>query len=128
MLLEQAVLSGQLVTVKIVADELERHSPSSYQKLTAIKNFVIPRITGLVGTVAEIMAQFPDFVDEDMENDPADPWVIALAARQRLTVVTNEFPTSFRRKPGAPRIPDVCDAFELECIDLDELLRRLGLY
>lgn len=127
MLLERAVEQGQLATVPMVAEELKRHSPGSHTKLTAIQNFVVPRITGLAATVAEITEQFPDFVAEDVEREPADPWIVAFAVRNRLTVVTNEFPTSFRRKPGAPRIPDVCQAFELECIEVDEFLRRLGL-
>ena len=127
MLLERAVEEGQLATVPMVADELKRHSPGSHIKLTAIPKFVVPRFTGLVAAVGEICKQFPDFVHEDAEHEPADPWVVAFAVRNRLTVVTNEFSTSFRRKPGAPRIPDVCQAFELECIELDEFLRRLGL-
>ena len=127
MLFEQSVKAGQLATVPMVAEELHRHSPPSHVKLMAIPKFVVPRFSGLVATVAEIIGQFPDLVDEDLEYEPADPWLVAFAVRRRFTVVTNEFPTSFRRKPGAPRIPDVCQAFELECIDMDEMLSRLGL-
>lgn len=123
---EQLAQGGQLLTVPMVADELKRHSPTTHSKLVAIPNLLVRRITALTATVADIVAQFPDLVRDDLDYEPADPWLVALAVQHRFAVVTQEFPTSFRRKPGAPRIPDVCEAFELECIDVDEMLARLN--
>jgi hypothetical protein len=52
----------------------------------------------------------------------ADPFVIALARLNTCTVVCEE-----RRKPSAPRIPDVCDALGVRCVPLLELVRERGL-
>jgi hypothetical protein len=79
--------------------------------------------------VREILARFPDFVDPNKPVPEADPFVIALAlARNRQVgllpaewvVVTQEK----LRPSGRPRIPNVCAAFDLRCIDILELFRQ----
>jgi hypothetical protein len=52
----------------------------------------------------------------------ADPFVIGLARMNGCAVVCEE-----RRKPSAPKIPDVCDALGIPCIPLLELVRQRGL-
>jgi hypothetical protein len=53
----------------------------------------------------------------------ADPFVIGLAMVEGCTVVTGERPSGSLAKP---RIPDVCDALEVSCIDLLGLFRQRG--
>lgn len=66
----------------------------------------------------KILAKFPDFADE-LKSKPvfADPWVVALAMAQGVTVVMMEH----RAQAGQrPKIPDVCEAFRIKCITLLE--------
>jgi nucleotide-binding universal stress UspA family protein len=58
---------------------------------------------------------------EDRVN--ADPFVIALARRHGLTVVSEE-----RRSgnPSAPKIPNVCAARGVRCVNLLGLMADLG--
>ena len=54
----------------------------------------------------------------------ADPWLIAHAIQSKGVVVTHE--SARRPQAKAARIPDVCHAFKVPCIDTYEMLDRLG--
>jgi hypothetical protein len=54
----------------------------------------------------------------------ADPWLIAHAMHSKGIVVTHE--SAKRPQAKTVRIPDVCDAFKLPCVDTYEMLDRLG--
>ena len=86
--------------------------------------------------VGEIVARFPRLIDPTKETPDADPFVIALAlARKEDTtqdnlyenrqyvVVSQETPSG---PGGKPKIPNVCQAYGLECVALVELFRREG--
>jgi len=53
----------------------------------------------------------------------ADPFVIALAKVENLAVVTGE---KASQNPSKPKIPDVCDELEIECLSILDLMRREG--
>ena len=57
------------------------------------------------------------------KGDPvADPFLIAKAgASMGVCVVTEE-----TRRPNAVRIPNVCDCFGIECINLQQMMEREG--
>ncbi|BCW92316.1 MAG: twitching motility protein PilT [Thermoanaerobaculum sp.] len=62
---------------------------------------------------------------EFAKADNADPWLVAYAVAERCVVVTNEkFDAKIRR---SIKIPNVCQAFNVQYVDLFEMLRRLGL-
>lgn len=51
----------------------------------------------------------------------ADPFVIAQAKRTGGTVVTEE-----SKPPNGARIPNICEHFEITCINLQQLMDREG--
>lgn len=51
----------------------------------------------------------------------ADPFVIAQAKQTGGTVVTEE-----AKPPNGARIPNICEHFEIPCIDLQQLMDREG--
>jgi hypothetical protein len=78
--------------------------------------------------VREILLRFPNLVDPNKPVPDADPFVIALAlAKNRQAgllpaawiVVTQEKMSA----SGRPRIPNVCAAFSVRCIDMLEMFR-----
>ena len=72
--------------------------------------------------VNEVLLQFPRLVDNRTGRSGADPWVIALAMiTQNCVIVTEENPTHSNNRP---KIPDVCDHFNLQCIKIVELIER----
>lgn len=75
-------------------------------------------------TVRQILAQFPKLLDTRTGKSGADPWVIALAMRSHnCVVVTHEKPTG---RPNRPKIPDVCQARSIECVDIAAVIKKEG--
>lgn len=63
----------------------------------------------------------------------ADPWIIAYASAYNLTVVTEEksnlrgIINSGNATRKEPKIPDVCEAMNIPCITLDEMILQMQL-
>jgi|SRR5215467_2078800 len=83
------------------------------------------------GEVQKYMNKVADHVMGNYEQQHAahflsgaDPWLIAHSIHSKGVVVTHES----ARRPDAKvaRIPDVCHAFKVPCIDTYEMLDRLG--
>jgi predicted nucleic acid-binding protein len=55
--------------------------------------------------------------------DPADPWIVAVAAKHGYTVVTNERPRSTMRIPAACRLPKI----DCRCIRGPHFLHEVGI-
>ena len=55
----------------------------------------------------------------------ADGWLVAYAAEHGLTVVTQEVAAPESKKEV--KIPDVCEAFEVPCLDTFEMMEKLNI-
>lgn len=55
----------------------------------------------------------------------ADGWLVAYAAEHGLTVVTQE--VAAPESKNEVKVPDVCEAFKVHCIDTFEMLGNLGV-
>ena len=73
--------------------------------------------------VAGILSNHPRLVDARKTRSTADPFVIAVAQVDGLTVVSGEIPSNNLRKP---KIPYVCSALGIKHIRLLELLGLEG--
>lgn len=72
--------------------------------------------------LAEVRREYPRMSGANKGRERADSWIVAHARFERdTTVVTEESP---RRNAG---IPAACRAYGIECINLDEFLRRESL-
>ena len=71
-----------------------------------------------------IMDKYPKLVDATKGRSIADPWVIAHAQVEGATVVTLEQKS---KKKGRIKIPDVCEAENIDCIDIYKLINRLKI-
>lgn len=63
-------------------------------------------------------------------EEVADPWIISSAIINGYTIVTLEVPSSGLSDKNPNRkakIPDVAKAFNVETINLFEMMRRLGI-
>ena len=72
-----------------------------------------------------VMQRYPENQARRRFLNRADPWVIAHAIVQGGTVVSLE-----GRDPSASRqvkVPNVCDHFEVLCVDTYQMLRDLGV-
>jgi hypothetical protein len=123
--LEGLVASGKVIAPDEVLRELERGSDSLLKWARRHKAMFRGPDRATETILAEIVNRFPAFLPERaVDGIWADPHVIALAKEQSATVVTAEKIAPFNAK--SPKIPNVCQAFGIECIGLLELIRREG--
>lgn len=69
----------------------------------------------------EVMDAFPRLVNTQKDRSTADPVVVALARVRGFAVVTGEKASGTEERP---RIPNVCDHFEIRHINLPGLIRE----
>lgn len=60
----------------------------------------------------------------------ADPWIIAIAKLEEITIVTNEVsnPNLDAKNPSKnPKIPDICKELNVKCIDMNTFFKEVKL-
>ncbi len=73
-------------------------------------------------TVHDILSKYPGMSNVKKGTSGADPWVIALAMKfQNGVAVTEEKSTGNLQHP---RIPDVCKAYNIECVTISGIVRK----
>lgn len=87
----------------------------------------------LLSRTAEVLGRYPELVDASKEHEDADPYVVAQALLEQEgqlaldeAVVCCRVVTQEHRRIGRSRIPHACGGFQLECIDIREVIRREG--
>lgn len=124
--LDQLVGSGEMISTREVWNELERGSPHPHTQpwFKAHHNmFKVPQAEELrfVASIFSV-SHFHALIGtkQRLNGTPvADPFVIALAKVRGGTVVTEE-----EFKPNAAKIPNVCDHFNVQCINLETFMHR----
>lgn len=124
--LDQLVATGRFTSVREVAKELDRQSTSAHIDDWVERNrgvFMAPSADDLEN-VAEILAvpHFQQLIGtrQRLLGWPvADPFIVARAIVVDACVVTEE-----GRKENAAKIPNVCDHFSVDCINLEGLMER----
>lgn len=119
-LLEDLIEEGRLKASIEVYNELKKKDDEvlAWAKIHKDKLFVEidePTQDEVIG----LMANYPTLVDTTKGRSGGDPFVIALALASdpQMIVVTQE-------DRGKMRIPDVCGAVGVECINLADLIER----
>lgn len=78
----------------------------------------------LQAVCTHVIGRYPDNGPRRRFLDRADPWVIAHALANDGTVVTHE-----QKNPATSskvKIPNVCEQFDMRCIDVYQMLREQG--
>lgn len=104
---------GELKTVRQVFDELKSHG-RAFDTLRGHKSkFVVPmkeqycvEVKGFIEQLGN-KAKFLWEQTGGKNPDPADPWLIAVAAHYGYTLVTNESPIKTTRIPAACKIEGI---------------------
>lgn len=123
--LDQLIRQCKLFSSIEVLLELERGGDDIYNWAKKRKHIFLEADEEVQKVLAAIVDKFPLFVPQDSSDGIwADPYVIAIAASNKWTVVTGEKAVG----PGAKRlkIPNVCQAIGVECIDFLKLIRKEG--
>ena len=123
---EDAISDGTVCSVREVFNELQRQSTKEWLKEWARRKRTLfsqpgPEETAFVGEIFGV-AHFRQLVGarQRLLGQPvADPFLIAAARVLEGCVVSEE---QFR--PNAAKIPNVCDYFDIDCINVEGFLER----
>jgi hypothetical protein len=78
------------------------------------------------GVVIRSMApKYSAFVNGKDKSIHADPWLVAQGKVRGVKVITEERPSA-SPKPKNHKLPNVCNAFGVECVDLLGLVKEQG--
>lgn len=124
------VTQGRLIAPPQVREEIKRQDDELLRWVRAQKRMFVQLQSVHLQCVSEILGHFPDLIDPNKQTEDADPFVIAVAlARKRghlfgsdYVVVTQER----LRSHGRPRIPNVCQHYGIECLDIFQFFAREG--
>ena len=121
--------TGTLKTVRQTFDELKQFGPQ-FELLKKYRDtFQISadeQFDARVSEYIEVLGKEAPYLWEQTGGknpDPADPWIVAVAAAHSYTVVTNERPRSVNRIPAACRNPKI----GCRCIRGPHFLIEVGL-
>ena len=123
MQIENLIRSGDLKASPMVLAELERQDDDLHAWAAGKIEMFVDLDDGQQQEVRAIVAAHAGILQPGEDRVNADPFVIALARRRGLTVVSEE-----RRSgnPNTPKIPNVCAARGVRCVNLLGLMADLG--
>ncbi len=94
-------------------------TPNAAELQFVAQIFKIPHFSGLIGKKQQLRG-----------TPVADPFVIACARIHQGSVVTEEGwlrpGNALTPKPNAAKIPNVCDHFDIPCINLEAFMHQQG--
>lgn len=114
---------GHLVASEEVLHEIEAKQDGLYRWVKTRSKLFLPTDEATQTVVKEILEKFPKLVDTMKNRNRADPFVIALARVTSSIVVTEEKNTG---TPDRPRIPIVCEHYNIKCMNILGLIRQQG--
>lgn len=120
--MERLVKEGRSVICEEVRTEVEQNSTGLLEWVKAQTGLIVEFDRRQEQMVQRIMHDYPKLVNLKKNKGWADPFVIALAETRGLVVVTEE---TFGELNG-PRIPLVCNACDVPCIKLIDLIEHEG--
>ena len=116
---ERLIGDGSIKATEMVRHELEKKDDEVLKWCKELDVF-LDVDEEIQTVVSEILGAHPKLVSEGGQRSFADPFVIALARQHKCVVVTGESGGT----EDKPRIPFVCRALGVDCINMLELIRR----
>ncbi len=127
--IEEAIENSIVRSPMEVYYELESGKDALFEWLKKRKEAFYALDSSQQQHVIKIMEKFPNFVDTEKSLTDADPFVIAMAIDQELSVVTMEKFKNIQDNDriAKPKIPNVCQHFSVPFINnIPVFLRELG--
>lgn len=112
---------GTIISSQEVYDEIMIGGDDLQKWAKARRESFLPPSVPVQQEVRTILLSHRGLVEGGSKKNSADPFVVALAKQEHCKVVTEEVRT---RNAKAPKIPDVCDAYQIECIDFVNFARE----
>ena len=121
--MDSAAKNGQIFVIDEVVIELSRKDDDVYKWVKEREAMVVSIDSDIQNHLTEIMSKYGRLVDTKRNRSGCDPWVIALARARGFSVVTAEKASGSLAKP---KIPDVCQALGIPCIEIVDFFREQG--
>lgn len=113
---------GRILVHKSVGDEIQSYDPELIDWLNTHKKYFVS--DGCQEQLSLIVNEFEIYTKE--QGSLTDAIVIATAMARGITVITSENHTD-NIKLSAPKIPNVCDRFDIKWLHLPEYFVEQGL-
>jgi hypothetical protein len=123
-LIEQMIVTGSIRAVDVVRDELAKKDDTTKIWAEAQVDLFVPLEGDIQVATTRTLAAHPRLIGRGGARNAADPFVIGLARARSGVVVTEETRTS--NPTSNPRIPDVCNALGVRCVNLVGFIREQG--
>ena len=121
--MDDLINEGAIVAIDEVRGELERKDDEALAWVAERNYLFMPISDAIQQAVKEVLRRYPRLLDTRKNRSGADPFVIALAMVEGLTVVTDEKETG---SPSKPNLPDACAGLGVRCISILDMLREEG--
>jgi hypothetical protein len=118
--IELVIGHKEVIASEMVLVELSEKDDEIFNYAKQMRNIFVTPNRAQQDIVTQIQNQYPDWIKSNAPKNRADPFVIALAIDAGLTVVTMEKGGS----QTAPKIPYVCQEWEVGCIHFFDFLRQ----
>ncbi len=115
---------GVIISSQEVLDEIAIGGDDLEKWAKARKECFLPTDISVQQKVRDILKNYRGLIEGGKNKNSADPFVVALAQDKKYKVVTEETPT---RNSNSPKIPDVCDAYSIECLNFVDFAREAKL-
>ncbi|HET7311078.1 MAG TPA: DUF4411 family protein [Mycobacteriales bacterium] len=120
---ERSIVGGEVRAVEVVRDELARRDDDVFQWAKAQDGLFMPLTEDVQQATSEVLRAHARLTGVGGGRNHADPFVIGLAMVHGGTVVTEE---TKRGNLESPRIPDVCEALGVPCVNLVGFITSQG--
>lgn len=120
--LDDPIQNGELISSTEIMDELKDDDLKAWAKQH--KECFLPLTRDVQAKTTEVLSQFPTLIKiRSTGNSNADPFLIATAALQGGTIVTNERLGDSKTKDY--KIPNVCQALNIPYMNLHTFLDHI---
>jgi hypothetical protein len=120
--LDELITQQQVLCPDEVRVELARQEDELAKWVNARPHMFVPLDDAIQRATSEVLARHPLLMKATKNRNGADPFVIATARVKSLTVVTEELGGTTTK----PKIPSVCQALGVPCINVLSFLRDQG--
>ncbi|GAA5194019.1 DUF4411 family protein [Arthrobacter gyeryongensis] len=121
--IEGMIVDGRIRSVDIVREELNRRDDDASSWASNQRELFCELDEEVQMATRDILRSHPKLVGAGTGRNGADPFVIALAMVTTGTVVTEEH---FSGNLQKPKIPDVCQAIGVPCVNLMGFIEGQG--
>lgn len=120
--LNDAIAHKAVLCAEEVRDELKRQDDELSKWMAQRPYVYVPLDEEIQRATSEVLRDHPLLMKATKNRNGADPFVIATAKVKNLTVVTEERGGT----ESKPKIPSVCAALGIRCIDVLAFIREQG--